>query len=162
MSDQSILSPDEDDAGERIQQILLKEITNQTQLSLSFFYFLLAAQQSVSQFRAGASKPGVFNEGMCSVMERADLKPRCDRLSSIWPPGLNTQPTSAQIKEDPPQPSSRETSSVLASKLEHSGRFQERSSVPEHQMLVFTTWTWTGSSRVLTRWCSSRTLMQFV
>lgn len=87
----------------------------------TFFSFFRWQGSNLSQFQAGASKPGVFNERMCSVMESAGLKPRCDSLPdcSIWPPGLSTHKTSAdtsgeneigQIKATLAQPSSRETS----------------------------------------------------
>lgn len=84
---------------------------------LSFFFW---PGSSLSQFGAAASKPGAFNERMCSVMASAALQPRCDALSgcSIWPPGLSTHKTSAdtsgenemaQIKAAPAQPASRGT-----------------------------------------------------
>lgn len=92
--------------------------SNELQTKLNFFF--LWRGSNLSQFGAGASKPGVFNERMCSVMESAAFKPRCDALSgcSIWPPGLSTHKTSAdtsgenemaQIKAALAQPSSRGT-----------------------------------------------------
>lgn len=67
------------------------------QTNYNFLSFFLWQGSNLSQFGAGASKPGVFNEGMCSVTESAALEPRCDALSgcSIWPPGLSTHQTSA-------------------------------------------------------------------
>lgn len=42
--------------------------------------FFLWRGSNLCQFGAGASKPGAFNERMCSVMESAAFKPGCDAL----------------------------------------------------------------------------------